>query len=95
MSSLDDIVTRAQIGRTWKNLEIKSPKKASIKKDKPKEPFKSNTPNTNEQRKFHKCAGIEHLANNCLDKVKINEIVKTEDQNNKEDESDSAKDTEE
>ncbi|MBW0547484.1 hypothetical protein O181_087199 [Austropuccinia psidii MF-1] len=54
-----------------------------------------NTSNNNEQRKCHKCGGIGHLANNCLKKAKINEIVETEDHNNKEEESDSEKDTEE
>ncbi|MBW0549014.1 hypothetical protein O181_088729 [Austropuccinia psidii MF-1] len=49
----------------------------------------------NEQQKRHKCGGNEHLANNCLKKAKINEIVETEDHNDKEKESDSEKDTEE
>ncbi|MBW0535288.1 hypothetical protein O181_075003 [Austropuccinia psidii MF-1] len=88
-------MTRTKIGRTWKELEIKRPNKPFIKKDKPKEPLKPNTPNTNEQRKLDKCGGIGHLANNCLKKVKINEIVETEDHNVKEDEAESDKDTEE
>ncbi|MBW0508199.1 hypothetical protein O181_047914 [Austropuccinia psidii MF-1] len=66
-----------------------------MKKDKPKESFKSNTPKTNGQRKSHKCGGIGHLANDCLKKAKINEIVETEDHNDKDKESDSEKDTEE
>ncbi|MBW0497596.1 hypothetical protein O181_037311 [Austropuccinia psidii MF-1] len=78
-----------------KKFDIKSPNKPFIKKDKPREPFKPNTPNSNEQRKFHRCGGIGHLANNCLEKEKINEIVETEDHNVKEEESDSEKDTEE
>ncbi|MBW0562381.1 hypothetical protein O181_102096 [Austropuccinia psidii MF-1] len=94
INALEDIGKRTKIGRTWKKLDIKSPKKPFIKKDKPKEPLKPNTPNTNEQRKLHKCGGIGHLANNCLKKAKINEIVETKDHNYKEDESDSEKDTE-
>ncbi|MBW0554735.1 hypothetical protein O181_094450 [Austropuccinia psidii MF-1] len=95
MNALEDIVTRTKVGRTWKKLDIKSPNKPFIKKDKPKEAFKPNTSNSNEQRKCHKCGGIGHLANNCLKKAKINEIVETEENNNKEEESDSEKDTEE
>ncbi|MBW0513349.1 hypothetical protein O181_053064 [Austropuccinia psidii MF-1] len=94
-NALEYIVTRTKIGRTWKKLDIKSSNKPFIKKDKPREPFKSNTSNSNEERKFHKCGGIGHLANNCLEKAKINEIVETEDHNDKEEESNSEKDTEE
>ncbi|MBW0515957.1 hypothetical protein O181_055672 [Austropuccinia psidii MF-1] len=79
INALEDIVTRTKTGRTWKNLDIKSSSKPFIKKDKPREPIKLNTSNTNEQRKYHKCGGIGHLANNCLKKAKINEIVETED----------------
>ncbi|MBW0510370.1 hypothetical protein O181_050085 [Austropuccinia psidii MF-1] len=95
MNAIEDIVARAKICRTWKNVDIKSPNKPFIKEDKPREPFKLNTPNSNEQRKCHKCGGIGHLANNCLKKEKISEIVETEDHNKKEEESDSEKDTEE
>ncbi|MBW0467176.1 hypothetical protein O181_006891 [Austropuccinia psidii MF-1] len=65
------------------------------KEEKPRELFKPNTPNSNGQRKFHKCGGIENLANNFLKKEKINEIVEAEDHNDKEEESDSEKETEE
>ncbi|MBW0570845.1 hypothetical protein O181_110560 [Austropuccinia psidii MF-1] len=34
INSLEDIVTRTKIGRTWKKLDIKSPNKPFIKKDK-------------------------------------------------------------
>ncbi|MBW0526085.1 hypothetical protein O181_065800 [Austropuccinia psidii MF-1] len=81
--------------RTWKKLDIKSPNKPFIKKDKQRETFKPNTLNSNEQRKFHKCGGIGHSANNCPNKAKINEIVETEDHNGREVESDLEKDTEE
>ncbi|MBW0532368.1 hypothetical protein O181_072083 [Austropuccinia psidii MF-1] len=59
INALEDIVTRIKIGRTWKILDIKSPNKPLIKKDEAREPFKPNTPNSNEQRKFHKC-GEDH-----------------------------------
>ncbi|MBW0590217.1 hypothetical protein O181_129932 [Austropuccinia psidii MF-1] len=89
INALEDIVTRTKICRNWKKLDIKSPNKPFIKKDKSKEAFKPNTSNNNEQRKCHKCGGIGHLANNCLKKAKINEIVETENHNDKEEESDS------
>ncbi|MBW0563642.1 hypothetical protein O181_103357, partial [Austropuccinia psidii MF-1] len=100
INALEDIVRRTKIGRTWKKLEIKSPNKPFIKRDKPrettsKESFKPNTSTNNEQRKCHKCGGIGHLANNCLKKAKINEIVETEKHNDKEEEPDSEKETEE
>ncbi|MBW0587058.1 hypothetical protein O181_126773, partial [Austropuccinia psidii MF-1] len=55
INALEDIVTRTKIGRTWKKLDIKSPNKPFIKKDKLKEAFTPNTSNSNEQRKCHKC----------------------------------------
>ncbi|MBW0552894.1 hypothetical protein O181_092609 [Austropuccinia psidii MF-1] len=63
INALEDIVTRAKIGRAWKKLDIKSP-------NKPREPFKPHTPNSNKQRKGHKCGGIGHLTNNFLQKGK-------------------------
>ncbi|MBW0562456.1 hypothetical protein O181_102171 [Austropuccinia psidii MF-1] len=80
--------------KNWKKLDIKSSNKPLIKKNKPREIFKPNTSNSNEQRKCHKCGGIGQLANNCLKKAKINEIVETKDHNDKEEEYDSEKDTE-
>ncbi|MBW0491654.1 hypothetical protein O181_031369 [Austropuccinia psidii MF-1] len=94
ITALEGLVTRTKIGRTWKKLDIKSSNKPFINKDKPRQPFKPNTSNSNEQGKCHNCRGIGQLANNCLKKEKINEIVETEDHNDKE-ESDSEKDTEE
>ncbi|MBW0591559.1 hypothetical protein O181_131274, partial [Austropuccinia psidii MF-1] len=94
INALEDIATRTKIDRTWKKLDIKSPNKPFIKKDKSKEAFKPNTSNNNEQRKCHKCGGSGHLANNFLKKAKINEIVETENHNDKEEESDSEKETE-
>ncbi|MBW0572259.1 hypothetical protein O181_111974 [Austropuccinia psidii MF-1] len=94
INALEDIVTKTKIGQTWKKLEIKSPNKPFIKKDKPRETSKPNTSNSNEQRKCHKCGGVGHLANNFVKKAKINDIVETEDQNDKE-EYDSENDTEE
>ncbi|MBW0558307.1 hypothetical protein O181_098022 [Austropuccinia psidii MF-1] len=95
INTLDNVVTRTKIGRTWKNLDIKSPNKPFIKKYKSKENFKPNTSNSNDQRKCHKCGVIGHLANNCLKKSKINEIVETENHNHKEEESYSEKESEE
>ncbi|MBW0571570.1 hypothetical protein O181_111285 [Austropuccinia psidii MF-1] len=91
IDALADIVTRTKIGRKWIELDNESPNKPFIKKGKPKEPFKPNTSNNNEQRNFHQCGHIEHLANNCIKKAKINEIVETEDHNEKEEETDSKK----
>ncbi|MBW0591907.1 hypothetical protein O181_131622 [Austropuccinia psidii MF-1] len=85
INALDDIVTRTKVGRTWKRLEIKIQNRPFIKKVKPKEPLKHIKPNTNEQRKFHKCGIIEHLDTNCLKRAKINDIVETEGHNYKED----------
>ncbi|MBW0508994.1 hypothetical protein O181_048709 [Austropuccinia psidii MF-1] len=95
INALEDIVTRTKTGITWKKLDIKSPNKPFIKKDKSKEAFNPNTSNSHEQRKCHKCGGIGHLAKNCLKKAKINEIVETEDHNDKEEEYDSEIDTKE
>ncbi|MBW0516213.1 hypothetical protein O181_055928 [Austropuccinia psidii MF-1] len=95
VNALEEIVTRKKIGTNWKKLDIKRPNKTFIKKYKPRETFKPNTSNNNEQRKCHKCGGIGHLANNFPKKVKLNEIVETEDYNDKQEESDSEKDTEE
>ncbi|MBW0567826.1 hypothetical protein O181_107541 [Austropuccinia psidii MF-1] len=95
INALEEIVTRTKIGRTCKKLDIKSSNKPFIKKYNPRETFKPNTSNSNEQRKYHKCGCIRDLANNCLKKAKINQIVETEDHNDKEEESNSEKDTEE
>ncbi|MBW0541653.1 hypothetical protein O181_081368 [Austropuccinia psidii MF-1] len=86
-------MTRTKIGRTWRKLDIKIPNKQYIEKDKPKESFKPNK--TNEKRKCHKCGGIWNLANHCLKKAKINEIVETGDHNDKEEESYSERENEE
>ncbi|MBW0557072.1 hypothetical protein O181_096787 [Austropuccinia psidii MF-1] len=94
IKALEDIVTRTKDGTTWKKLDIKSPNKPFIKKDKLRETLKPNTSNNNEQRKCHKCGGIGHLANNSLKKAIVNEIVETEDHNDKEKETVSEKDTE-
>ncbi|MBW0507534.1 hypothetical protein O181_047249 [Austropuccinia psidii MF-1] len=93
-NALEEIVKRARIGRTWEKMDIKTPIKPFIRKEKPKEPFKPNK--TNEQKNdINVVVSIWHLANTCLKKTKINEIVETEDHNDKEGESYSEKDTEE
>ncbi|MBW0516958.1 hypothetical protein O181_056673 [Austropuccinia psidii MF-1] len=94
VNALEDIVTRTNISRTWKKLDSKSPNKPFINKYKKREPFKPNSPNANEKIKCHKCCGIGHLPNNLLKKAKINEIIETEKYNDKDDESDSEKETE-
>ncbi|MBW0588237.1 hypothetical protein O181_127952 [Austropuccinia psidii MF-1] len=81
--------------KNWQKLKIKHTNNPFIKKEKPRETFKPNTSNSNEQQKCHKCGGIRQLDNNFLKKEKINEIVETEDHNDKEEEYDSEKDTEE
>ncbi|MBW0571209.1 hypothetical protein O181_110924 [Austropuccinia psidii MF-1] len=45
INELEDIVTRTKIGRTWKKLEIKSPNKPFIQKDKQREPSSPIHPN--------------------------------------------------
>ncbi|MBW0545444.1 hypothetical protein O181_085159 [Austropuccinia psidii MF-1] len=55
INALEDIVTRTNIGRTWKKVDIKSPNISFIKKYKSRKPFNPSTPNSNEQRKCHKC----------------------------------------
>ncbi|MBW0516728.1 hypothetical protein O181_056443 [Austropuccinia psidii MF-1] len=82
INALKDIVTRTEIGRTWKKVDIKIPNEPFINKDKPGEFFKPNIPK-NEKRKHHKCGVIGHLANNCPKKAKINEIVETDEHNDK------------
>ncbi|MBW0520004.1 hypothetical protein O181_059719 [Austropuccinia psidii MF-1] len=47
INALEDIVTRTKIDTTWKKLDIKSPNKLFIKKDKSKEAFKPNKSNNN------------------------------------------------
>ncbi|MBW0544212.1 hypothetical protein O181_083927 [Austropuccinia psidii MF-1] len=78
INAIEYIVTKAKVGRTWKKLDIRSPRKAVIKKDKPREPLNPNTTNTHEQRKCHKCSGNGQLSNNCLKQAKINQIVEKE-----------------
>ncbi|MBW0515624.1 hypothetical protein O181_055339 [Austropuccinia psidii MF-1] len=93
INALEDIVKRTKIGRSWKKLDIKRSNKTFFEKYKPREPFKPNISNSNEQRKCHKCGGVGHLPNNFLKTEKFNEIVETEYQNQKEEDSDSQKHT--
>ncbi|MBW0555976.1 hypothetical protein O181_095691 [Austropuccinia psidii MF-1] len=81
INALKDIVTRTKIGRTFRQLDLKRPNKPFFKKYKPRKSLKPNTPNINEQQECHECGFIGHLANNCLKKAKINEIVETADHN--------------
>ncbi|MBW0525007.1 hypothetical protein O181_064722 [Austropuccinia psidii MF-1] len=84
INSIEDIVTRAKIGRKLKKLDIQSSNKPFINKDKPRQPFNPNTRNTNEQGKCHKCGGIGNLANNCPKKANIKEIVEKEEESDSE-----------
>ncbi|MBW0574339.1 hypothetical protein O181_114054 [Austropuccinia psidii MF-1] len=93
INALENIVKRTKIGRKKRKLDIKSPDKPFIKKHKPREPLNPNESNNNDQRNFHKCGVIEHLANSCLKKAKINEITETQDHNDKKDEIYSEKET--
>ncbi|MBW0552511.1 hypothetical protein O181_092226 [Austropuccinia psidii MF-1] len=86
INALEEILKRSKIVRKWKKLDIKSPNKPFINKDKENEPLKTHH---NEQRKCHKCGGIGSLANDCLKKAKINEIVETGAHNEKEGDPDS------
>ncbi|MBW0546917.1 hypothetical protein O181_086632 [Austropuccinia psidii MF-1] len=72
---LEDIVTRAQLGRNLQKLDIKSPKKPFITKYKQKEPSKPKS--INEERKFYKCGSFGQWDNNCLKKEKIYGSVET------------------
>ncbi|MBW0514389.1 hypothetical protein O181_054104 [Austropuccinia psidii MF-1] len=78
-----------------KNWTLKVKKSHLSKNIKQKKLSSPIHPNNNEQRKCHKYEGIGSLANNCLEKSKINEIVETEDHNDKEEEYESEKETEE
>ncbi|MBW0497388.1 hypothetical protein O181_037103 [Austropuccinia psidii MF-1] len=88
IKALEDILTRTKIGRKLNKLDIESPNKPFINKDKKMKLFKPYTSNTNKQIKFHKYGGIAHIANTCLKKATIDEIAETDDHNDKEDESD-------
>ncbi|MBW0492243.1 hypothetical protein O181_031958 [Austropuccinia psidii MF-1] len=52
INALEDIVTRTKISRTLKKVDNKSPNELFIKKDKPREPVKPNTP-SNEEAEFN------------------------------------------
>ncbi|MBW0480515.1 hypothetical protein O181_020230 [Austropuccinia psidii MF-1] len=91
----EDIVTRTNICKKWKEFDIESLNKPFIRKEKQKEAFKPNTYNTHGQRKCHKCGCMGHLAHHCFRKEEINEIVETEEHNDKEEESVTEKETEE
>ncbi|MBW0504962.1 hypothetical protein O181_044677 [Austropuccinia psidii MF-1] len=75
INALEHIVTKTKIDRTWMKLDIESSKKPFIKKDKPREPFKPNTANSNDYRKCQRFGGVGHFTNNSLKKARINQIV--------------------
>ncbi|MBW0570464.1 hypothetical protein O181_110179 [Austropuccinia psidii MF-1] len=65
INAMEDIITRAQIGKTWTKvfMESKMVSKISREDKRPERPF----------LKLHKCGSTAHLANNCTKKTKINE----------------------
>ncbi|MBW0559708.1 hypothetical protein O181_099423 [Austropuccinia psidii MF-1] len=62
---MEDIITRARIGRTW----IKIPMESKIISKVPREDRKPEKP----VLKCHKCGTTSHLANTCIKKTKTNE----------------------
>ncbi|MBW0488924.1 hypothetical protein O181_028639 [Austropuccinia psidii MF-1] len=95
INALENIVTRNQIGRKLKRLDVQSPNKPFLKKYKLRELFKPNKYNTHEETKCHRCGDFGDLDNDCLKKAKIKQIVETEDHNDKEGESFSEKENKE
>ncbi|MBW0562450.1 hypothetical protein O181_102165 [Austropuccinia psidii MF-1] len=76
INSLEDIVNRTKIGRTWKKVHIKSANKPLIKKDKSKEALKPDKSNNNKERKCHKC-GEDHKEKEESDSEKDKEKSET------------------
>ncbi|MBW0500933.1 hypothetical protein O181_040648 [Austropuccinia psidii MF-1] len=65
INSMEDIITRTRIGKTWTRVPMKSKmvSKTSRENKKPEIPV----------LKCHKCGSTSHLANTCAKKTKINE----------------------
>ncbi|MBW0568329.1 hypothetical protein O181_108044 [Austropuccinia psidii MF-1] len=66
INSMEDIITRTRIGKTWTRVPIKSKivSKTSIEDKRPERPV----------LKCHKCGSNSHLENTCTKKAKINEV---------------------
>ncbi|MBW0480692.1 hypothetical protein O181_020407 [Austropuccinia psidii MF-1] len=65
INSMEDIITRTRIGKTWTRVPIKSKmlSKTSREDKRPERPV----------LKCHKCGSTSHLANTCTKKTKIAE----------------------
>ncbi|MBW0572984.1 hypothetical protein O181_112699 [Austropuccinia psidii MF-1] len=66
ISSMEDIITRTRIGKTWTKIPMKSKMVSKITREdrRPERPV----------LKCHKCGSTSNLANNCTKKTKINEF---------------------
>ncbi|MBW0527040.1 hypothetical protein O181_066755 [Austropuccinia psidii MF-1] len=66
INSMEDIITRTRICKTWtrKPMESKMFPKISREDKRPERPV----------LKCHKCGSTSHLAKNCTKKTKVNEV---------------------
>ncbi|MBW0564477.1 hypothetical protein O181_104192 [Austropuccinia psidii MF-1] len=64
INSMEDIITRTRIGKTWTKIPIESKMVPKISRE-DRRPEKHVL-------KCHKCRSTSHLANNCTKKTKIN-----------------------
>ncbi|MBW0548959.1 hypothetical protein O181_088674 [Austropuccinia psidii MF-1] len=66
INAMEDIITRARIGKTWTRIpmEFKMVQKIPREDKRPERPV----------LKCHKCGSTSHLANTCTKKTKINEV---------------------
>ncbi|MBW0573738.1 hypothetical protein O181_113453 [Austropuccinia psidii MF-1] len=83
INALEDILTRIKIGRTWKKLDIKSPSKPFIKKDKSRETFKAKNPTIMSKENYINVEVLDTEPITTSKKAKIDEIVETENHNDK------------
>ncbi|MBW0562818.1 hypothetical protein O181_102533 [Austropuccinia psidii MF-1] len=66
INAMEDIITRARIGKTW----TKNPMESKLVSNIPREERRPEKP----VFKCHKCGSTSHLANTCTKKTKINEV---------------------
>ncbi|MBW0529900.1 hypothetical protein O181_069615 [Austropuccinia psidii MF-1] len=66
INSMEDIITRTRIGKTWtrSSIESKMVPKISREDKRPERPV----------LKCHKCGSTSHLDNTCTKKTEINEV---------------------
>ncbi|MBW0585993.1 hypothetical protein O181_125708 [Austropuccinia psidii MF-1] len=67
INAMEDITTRAQIGRSWYKPSMDN-------KTSGKPLPKHNEPHDKAPLKCHKCGSTSHLANTCPKKTRINEV---------------------